>query len=36
MIVFNKLFIPNILQKPLLIIIIFFILCPNEKKLTSI
>jgi len=29
MIVFNMLFIPNVLQKPNLNIIIFFILCPN-------
>ncbi len=31
MIVFNMTFIPNVLQKPTLTIIIFFILCPNEK-----
>ncbi len=32
MIVFNTLFIPNVLQKPTLTIIIFFILYPNGKK----
>jgi len=35
-IVFNTTFIPNVLQKPTLAIIIFFVLCPNEKLLTSI
>ncbi len=32
LIVFNMLFIPNVLQKPTLTIIIFFILYPNEKN----
>jgi hypothetical protein len=32
MIVINTLFIPDVLQNPTLTIIIFFILCPNEKK----
>jgi hypothetical protein len=33
MIVNNTLLIPNVLRKPILTIIIFFILCPNEKNL---
>ncbi len=31
MIIFNMLFTPNVLQKPILTIIVFFILCPNGK-----
>ncbi len=36
MIVFNTFFIPNVLQKLILTIIIFLILSPSEKNLSSI